>query len=79
MLLIVSHTQHSFTWHTCRLSGSVISRVSKVTAHRFSSKGRVWDDSSTETSVFTAPSQSKLAGGEGGGGDPANITINFTI
>ena len=68
MLLIVSHTQHSFTWHTCRLSGSVISRVSKVTAHRFSSEGRVWDDSSTETSVFTAPSESKLAGGGGGGG-----------
>ena len=60
MLLIVSHTQHSFTWHTCRLSGSVTSRVSKVTVHRFSSSGRSWDDPSTETSVFNAPSQTKI-------------------
>ena len=60
ILLIVSHTQHSFTWHTCRLSGSLTSRVSKVTVHRFSSSGRSWDDPSTETSVFNAPSQSKI-------------------
>ena len=66
MLLVVNHTQHSVTWQTCRLSGSVTSRVSKVTVHRISSEGRVSDDSSTETSVFNAPSQSKI--GRGGGG-----------